>query len=103
MQHKEEHKYSIEEMMIPYKGKKAGNRRQYMQNKPTKWGFKMFVRAGVSGFVYDFLLYGGNNTFERYNLSEEDQSLGMGAEVVLVLCQSIKNKTGAAVYFDNFF
>lgn len=64
LQQEEEHKYSVDEMMIPYKRKKAGNRRQYMQNKPTKWGFKMFVRAGVSGFVYDFLMYGGNDIFK---------------------------------------
>lgn len=43
----EEEQYSIDEMMMPYKGKKAGNRRQYLPNKPKKWGFKNFVRAGV--------------------------------------------------------
>lgn len=42
-----ENKFSVDEMMIPYKGVKAGSRRQYIKNKPKKWGFKCFVRAGV--------------------------------------------------------
>src|SRR5882757_5113126 len=50
-----EKRYSIDEMMIPYKGKKAGSLRQYLPKKPKKWGFKFFVRAGVSGMVYDFV------------------------------------------------
>lgn len=53
---KGENLYSVDEMMISYKGTKAGNLRQYMPKKPKKWGFKMFVRAGVSGIVYDFFL-----------------------------------------------
>ncbi|CAF4773039.1 unnamed protein product [Pieris macdunnoughi] len=47
-------------MMIPYKGRKAGNRKQYMKDKPSKWGFKNYVRAGVSGMIYDFILYAGH-------------------------------------------
>ncbi|KAL3287303.1 hypothetical protein HHI36_001778 [Cryptolaemus montrouzieri] len=34
-------------MMIPYKGTKASNRRQCMQNYPKKWWFKIFVRCDV--------------------------------------------------------
>lgn len=50
-------------MMIPYKGTKAGSRRQYIKSKPNKWGFKIFIRAGVNGQVFDFLPYAGENTF----------------------------------------
>lgn len=57
-----EDKFSIDEMMIPYKGTKAGKRRQYMKDKPNKWGFKNYVRAGVTGLIYDFILYGGDDT-----------------------------------------
>lgn len=59
----EENAFSINKMVIPYKGIKAGSRRQYNPNKPSKWGFKNLVRAGVSGIIYDFLLYGGDDTF----------------------------------------
>ena len=30
-----------------------------MPEKPHKWGYKMFVLSGVSGFAYDIELYSG--------------------------------------------
>lgn len=33
-----EKQQSVDEMMVPYKGKKAGSRRQYIKSKPKKWG-----------------------------------------------------------------
>lgn len=97
-----ERKFSIDEMMIPYKGTKAGKRRQYMKDKPNKWGFKNYVRAGVSGMVYDFLLYGGEDTFRFYTFSDKEASIGFGGRIVIALCQSIKFKP-AFVFCDNFF
>uniref|UniRef100_A0A1B6LRI5 PiggyBac transposable element-derived protein domain-containing protein n=1 Tax=Graphocephala atropunctata TaxID=36148 RepID=A0A1B6LRI5_9HEMI len=100
----EEGKYSIDEMVVPYKGKRAGNRRQYLKNKPKKWGFKIFVRSGVSGMIYDFLLYGGDeDTFRRYTFSEAEERIGSGAKVVLSLCKSIQQPNCSFVFFDNFF
>lgn len=61
--------------MVPYKGKKAGSLQQYLPNKPKKWGFKIFVRAGVSGFVYDFMVYTGKSTF---NGATPDKAFGLG-------------------------
>ncbi|KAJ0172670.1 hypothetical protein K1T71_011809 [Dendrolimus kikuchii] len=52
----EENRFSIDEMVIPYKGTKAGKKRQYNPRKLRKWGFKNLVRAGASGVIYDFLL-----------------------------------------------
>ncbi|XP_028042586.1 piggyBac transposable element-derived protein 3-like, partial [Bombyx mandarina] len=98
----EEMKYSIDEMTIPYKGTKAGNRRQYNPMKPNKWGFKNLVRAGASGIVYDFLLYGGDDTFRYIDFSEEEQQMTLGAKMVLALCKTIETP-GCAVYFDNYF
>ncbi|KAI8435219.1 hypothetical protein MSG28_003575, partial [Choristoneura fumiferana] len=98
----EEGRYSIDEMMIPYKGTRAGSRRQYMPKKPKKWGFKMFVRAGVSGIVYDFLPYAGEDTFRFYAFNDYEGSLGLGAKVVLALSKTITTKP-SIVYFDNFF
>lgn len=100
--HEDENKFSIDEMMIAYKGHKAGKRRQYMKDKPTKWGFKNYVRAGTSGMIYDFVMYGGEDTFRNHTFTEKEQSLGFGGQVVIALCQSIKQKP-AMVYFDNFF
>ncbi|XP_022815066.1 uncharacterized protein LOC111360518 [Spodoptera litura] len=81
----EEQNFSIDEMMIPYKGTKAGNRRQYIQNKPNKWGFKNFVRAGASGLIYDFILYGGEDTFRNYTFTQDEISIGLGGLVVICI------------------
>nr|CAH7751324.1 unnamed protein product [Callosobruchus chinensis] len=78
----EEKKQSIDEMMIPYKGKKVGSKRQYIKSKPNRWGFKIFVRAGVSGIVYDFVVYGGEKTLKEYHqFTSEEDSLGLGAKI----------------------
>nr|CAI5820030.1 unnamed protein product [Callosobruchus analis] len=95
----EEKKQSIDEMMVPYKGKKAGSKRQYIKSKPKRWGSRSFV----SGIVYDFVIYGGEQTFRYHQFTSEEDSLGLGAKVILSLCKSIKNPICSAVYFDNFF
>lgn len=97
-----ESKFSIDEMMIAYKGSKAGKRKQYMKDKPNKWGFKNYVRSGTTGMIYDFIMYGGEDTFRYHTFSEEESSLGFGAQVVIALCQSIQRKP-AVIYCDNFF
>lgn len=97
-----ENKFSIDEMMIPYKGRKAGNRKQYMKDKPNKWGFKNYVRAGVSGMIYDFVLYAGEDTFRSHKFTEQESSLGFGAQIVIALTQTIQKKP-ATIFCDNFF
>ncbi|GFY47161.1 chimeric ERCC6-PGBD3 protein [Trichonephila inaurata madagascariensis] len=96
-----ENKFSIDEMMIAYKGGKYGKRKKYIKDKPNKWGFKNYVRAGVSDTIYDFVMYGGEDTFRHHSFTEEESTLGFGAQVVLALCQSIHRKP-ATVYCDNF-
>lgn len=98
-----EKRQSIDEMMILYKGTRAGTRRQYIKNKPKKWSYKLFVRAGVSDIVYDFVIYGEADTFAKYEFSEFEETMGFGAKVVLSLSQSIPKKPTTALYFDNFF
>uniref|UniRef100_W5MNY0 PiggyBac transposable element-derived protein domain-containing protein n=1 Tax=Lepisosteus oculatus TaxID=7918 RepID=W5MNY0_LEPOC len=88
---KSENQFSIDEMMVPYKGRKAGSLRQYLPAKPKK------VRAGVSGFVHDFFIYTGKSTFAcatQIPLKE----FGLGVNVVLHLCKTIR-----CGLFDNFF
>lgn len=83
----QESDFSIDELMVPYKGTRAGNLRQYIQNKPHKWGFKIFVRAGVSGIIYDFLPYIGKGMLQ--NLSGKEMCFGVGGQVVVALCRTI--------------
>lgn len=100
----EERSFAVDEMIIPYKGKKAGNRKQYNPKKPHKWGFKFLVRAGTSGMVYDFFAYDGANTFQGVPFTEWEQNyLGVGGKTVVRLCKTISNPVLATVYFDNWF
>lgn len=45
--------------MIPFKGKFSGMK-QYMRGKPHPWGFKVWVRTGISGILCDFDVYQGS-------------------------------------------
>lgn len=101
---KEERSFAVDEMIIPYKGKKSGNRKQYNPKKPHKWGFKFLVRAGTSGMVYDFFPYDGANTFRGVKFTEWEQNyLGVGGKTVVTLCSTISNPVLSTVYFDNWF
>ena len=44
--------HSVDKIMVPFKGK--SHQGVYMPTKLHKWGFKMWGRAGQSGFLYDF-------------------------------------------------
>jgi hypothetical protein len=54
----EEHD-SVDEMMIPFKGRSS--LKQYVRNKPHKCGVKFFARCGTSGIIYDFEICGKRN------------------------------------------
>ena len=83
MEIESENKFLIDEMMLPYKGKKAGSLRQYLPSKAKKWGFKIFVRAGV---------YTGKSTFDGATQTPRKE-FGLVANVVLQLCRTIRNSS----------
>jgi len=85
---------SVDEMMIPFTGQSS--LKQYIRSKPKPWGYKVWVRSGVSGYVYDFEFYQGANG-ER-----PAAELGLCADVVMRLCDGLAGK-GHKVYFDNLF
>jgi hypothetical protein len=89
----EEHQ-SIDEQIIPFKGRSF--LKQYIKNKPHKWGFKVFTRAGVSGIMYDFELYVGKGTCEDYGL-------GFSSDIVMMLCANLPEDLNYKIYFDNWF
>lgn len=103
-----ENTYAVDETMVAYKGTRGGNLRQYIKNKPHKWGYKFFVLAGVSGIIRDFIPYQGELTFiqlegTKNELSEEEKSLGVGASAVISLCKSLPDPANSVIYFDNYF
>ncbi|XP_036008037.1 piggyBac transposable element-derived protein 3 [Fundulus heteroclitus] len=98
-------KQSVDEVMVAYKGKKAGNLRQYIKSKPDKWGFKLFARASEDGFIHDIVLYQGKTTLEAHDvpLKPEQEGLGATSQIVSVLASTMTFPTTTAIYADNFF
>ena len=83
---------SVDEHMCKFKGRSI--LRQYMKNKPIKWGFKFWFRCGSkSGYLYQFDIYTGR---------KEQTEHGLGESVVLRLCEPLQNSF-CQVFFDNFF
>lgn len=96
---------SIDEVMVSYKGTRAGTLRQYIQTKPDKWGYKLFCRASSDGFIHDILMYQGETTFTSHNtmLSQEESQLLVSAKTVLVLAKTINRPSDSTIYADNYF
>jgi hypothetical protein len=83
---------SIDEHMIKFRGRNI--MRQYIKNKPIRWGFKIWARCGSkNGYLYEFDMYTGKKKETEY---------GLGASVVLQLSEKLEG-TCAKLYFDNFF
>lgn len=87
--------HSVDEMMIPFKGRSS--LKQYLPKKPKKWGYKMWVRAGISGYVYCFELYQGASC-----TNSAVSECGAAGDVVLRLTHDLHGKN-YKVYADNFF
>ena len=67
---------SVDEIMFPFKGRSY--LRQYLLNKPHKWGFKTWRLSGVSGFLYDFDVYQGHS-------NKSNSTFGVSDNVVVKL------------------
>ena len=51
---------SADEQMLPYYGRHSG--KQYMRNKPVKFGYKLWALASSDGYPYHIIPYGGEYT-----------------------------------------
>ena len=83
---------SIDECIV--KSKARTKFRQYMKDKPVKWGFKYWVLADPSGYTYDFDLYCGAAQSAR---SEN----GLAFDVVTSLVTPLHHQN-YQLYCDNF-
>ena len=86
---------SVDEIMVPFKGKSSI--KQYIRGKPNPWGFKLWGRAGASGVLYDFDVYQGRAGRQAEN------SIGVGGDVVLQMCGSLPEGKNYKIFADNFF
>ena len=69
--------------------------KQYIKDKPTKWGFKFWVLAdSKNGYTCDFNLYAGRR--------ENPTDNGLGYDVVMNLMQRFLDQ-GYCLYIDNFY
>lgn len=87
---------AIDEIIIPFKGR--SQMKQYNQNKPHKWGIKVFAIASISGFIHDFEIYVGKGTLPATRLG-----LGISGNVVIRLLESVPKFKNYKVATDNWF
>ena len=71
---------SVDEQMIPFKGKSSLQR--YLPKKPKKWGFKVFSRNGQSGFCYDFEVEGAPDPEQEDRINQVDLIVKSSGDVV---------------------
>ena len=84
---------SIDERMVRNKGRYSF--RQYIKDKPTKWGMKIWVLAeSATGYTYDYEVYTGKSSLKSVN--------GLGYDVVMKLCKSFYEQ-GYRLFIDNFY
>ncbi|KAL2076404.1 hypothetical protein ACEWY4_027997 [Coilia grayii] len=85
---------AVDERMVATKAKTGFT--QYIKNKPTRWGIKLFVMADSSnGYTVDFSVYVG----KTFDSSEK----GLSYDAVMDLVQPAFLGTGYHVYVDNFY
>ena len=88
-----EEKLSADEQIIPFKGRSI--MKQYMPQKPNRWGYKMFLLAGgASGICYDFILFTGKQGGSQH---------GFCTDIVLQLCETVPRSLNHKLYCDNYY
>ena len=71
--------------------------RQYIKDKPTKWGIKLWVLADSSNaYVQDFNIYIGKQA------GREVRKHGLAYDVVMTLMQNYLDQ-GYHLFIDNFY
>lgn len=83
---------AVDEIMVPFTGRCS--LKQYILNKPTPWGFKLWGWAGITGVLYQFEVYQGH--------SKEKYMFGLSGDTVLSMCSEIPVNEGFKVAVDNF-
>ena len=88
-------KMSVDERMV--KSKHRSGIRQYMKDKPTKWGLKLGVLAdSENGYTVDFNVYTGKDA------DKDTSERGLGYDVVTKLMEPYLDQ-GYHLYLDTFY
>lgn len=70
--------------------------------KPHKWGYKLFVMAGVSGFAYNLEIYSGQENDPALRLSSEPD-IDASGNVVVRLARIVPLDKHFKLYYDNYY
>ncbi|CAF4946857.1 unnamed protein product [Pieris macdunnoughi] len=74
--------------------------KQYLPNKPHKWGFKLFVLCSLLGYAYKFIIYAGKENEER---PPDEPDIGVVAQTVMKILRVVSRQRNHIVYFDNYY
>lgn len=94
---------SQDEMMIKYFGRLIF--KQFIRNKPVRFGIKMWALCGADGFLFECDIYCGKNSNNDGLLSK----CALGSRVILKLSEKLLLSTSRKklaqyhTYFDNYF
>ena len=93
-----DHRLSLDEQMC---STKIGHfMKQYLPNKPHKWGFKLYVLCCLMGYAYSFEIYSGTHDHKKLPYEPD---LGAVSNAVVRLLRPVPRKVNHIVYFDNFY
>lgn len=88
---------SLDEQMCSTKARNI--LKQYMPNKPNKWGYKLFVLCDYKGYSYNLEVYTGQENNPKFN----DVDIGASGNVVISLIKNVPNNRNYRLYFDNYY
>lgn len=74
--------------------------KQYLPNKPHKWGFKLFALCSLAGYCYNFIIYSGSDKEPMLN---NEPDIGVTGNTVIKLTRSVPRMMNHIIYFDNYY
>ena len=89
-------KLSIDEQVVPFKGKSV--LKTYNPAKPKKWGYKIYVLSGADGIIYNMAFYTGS-----IEPVPGEPDLKASGNIVLQLMAPVQRGVWHKLYFDNWF
>jgi len=96
-----EENLSLDEQLCPTKA--VSYLKQYLPLKPHKWGYKLFVLCGVSGYCYKFEIYTGNENKEDERIIHNEPDFGATGNIVVRMTRMVPENVHHKLFFDNYY